>query len=43
MCCFLKLLPNQSSNLKWVHNDVCGGGDRDHVDDDDDDDDDDDN
>jgi hypothetical protein len=31
--CFLKLLPNQFSNFKLIHNDGCGGGgDRDHVD-----------
>jgi len=35
VCCFLKVLPNQSSNFKWVHNDGCDGGggdDRDDVD-----------
>lgn len=37
VCCFLKLLPNQSLNFKGVRNDGCGGGDRGHVDCDDDD------
>jgi hypothetical protein len=31
VCCFMKLLPNQSSNLKWVHNDGCGSGDCDRA------------